>query len=63
MAKKVKHERPSLERMITESPELMKIAENFQIEVQVKEIQRTIDLLEDRIAQSARSRLGCGYQF
>ena len=31
MAKKVKHERPSLERMVTESPDLIKIAENFQV--------------------------------
>ena len=50
MAKKLKQARPSLER-VAESPELMKIAENFQIEVQVKELRRTIALLEDRIAQ------------
>ena len=51
MAKKTKHEKPSLERMVTESPSLMKIAEDFQIDVQVKEIQRIIALLEDRITQ------------
>lgn len=50
MAKKAKTDRLPLER-IMDSPDLMKIAEEFQTEVQVKEIQRTISLLEDRIAQ------------